>query len=186
MLLRILDRLLRHLHGIFEYSDDPGCLFRVRVVAASATLCLGDVEIPRGTRVAELHFWNEHMPRIPASGPDVAWATQLKRRYMASCRSLAECIQRDPRMAGVAAVSAQTVLFGLVGSRGAERLPQRLGFIVLPCRSQLGRFGDFWLNIYTWWLMEAFNPGSLRHRRLLRLRRTQVWMPISEFLGRYA
>jgi len=53
---------------------------------------------------------------------------------------------------------------------------------VFPYRSPLGRFGEFWENLYARWLMWAFNAASLRHRRLLRLRRDEVWASADAFL----
>ena len=55
----------------------------------------------------------------------------------------------------------------------------------LPYRSPLGRFGEFWENFYAWWLMWAFNAASLRHRRLLHMRRAELWMSAVEFMSRY-
>lgn len=62
---------------------------------------------------------------------------------------------------------------------------RRLGFMVLPYHSPLGRFGEFWENFYTWMIIWAFNAASLRHRHLHRLRRSEVWMSVDEFLRRY-
>jgi hypothetical protein len=60
-----------------------------------------------------------------------------------------------------------------------------LGFTVLPYHNPLGRFGEFWENFYTWWIMWTYNQASLRHRRLFRLVRAEVWMTMAELLSRY-
>jgi len=62
---------------------------------------------------------------------------------------------------------------------------QRLGFTVTPYRSPLGRFGEFWENLYAYGLIWAYNPASVHQRQLLGLHRTEMWMPADEFLRRY-
>jgi hypothetical protein len=61
----------------------------------------------------------------------------------------------------------------------------RLGFVVRPCRNRLGRFGEFWENFYTWFLMWTFNPASLRGRSLPGLRRMEMWMAAEDFMQRF-
>ena len=62
---------------------------------------------------------------------------------------------------------------------------QHLGFTVLPCHRPLGAFGEFWENLFSWWLMWAYNPPSLKSRRFWRLQRTEIWMTTAEFFRRY-
>ena len=62
---------------------------------------------------------------------------------------------------------------------------QRLGFAVRPHHSALGRFGEFWENFYTWWVMWTYNPRSLDGRRLIRLERMEIWIQAENFLRRY-
>jgi hypothetical protein len=185
-LVRLLDRLLRKHQGVFEYWDDPHCMFRARVGIARHRISLPGSEIPAGAKVLELHFWNEHMPQIPADGPDLTLAMQGHRMLIASLRAFARQIQQDPDLAGGRAVGGATVLFAAGDASSGERLFQRLGFSVFPYRNPLGRFGEFWENLYTWILMWAFNAVSIEGRNLLRLRRTEVWMSTGEFLARYA
>jgi hypothetical protein len=104
---------------------------------------------------------------------------------LGSYRAAARWLADQPRMADVRAVGGVTALIAPDGGGGSVRLMQRLGFEVLPYRNPLGRFGEFWENLYTWWLMWAYNAASLRHRRLLRLRRTEFWMSARAFLERY-
>jgi len=82
-------------------------------------------------------------------------------------------------------VGGATVLFAAGDASSGERLFQRLGFSTFPYRNPLGRFGEFWENLYTWALMWTFNAGSLKKRHLLQLQRTEVWMSTGEFLVRY-
>jgi hypothetical protein len=55
----------------------------------------------------------------------------------------------------------------------------------VPCRSPLGAFGDFWENLYTWWVMWAYHQVSVRHRQFFRLRRVEAWMPAEAFIQRF-
>jgi hypothetical protein len=65
------------------------------------------------------------------------------------------------------------------------RLMERMGFTVRPCYRPLGRFGEFWENFYSWWIIWTYNPASLRGRRLDRLERMEIWMQADDFLHRY-
>lgn len=184
-LIRLLDRLLREQQGVFEYWDDPDCMFRAGTSRARHVISLPDGEIPAGAEVLQLHFWNEHMPQIPADGPNLTVAIRGQRMLIASLRAFARRIQGDPDLARGRAVGGVTVLFAAGDASGGEKLFQRLGFSVFPYQSSLGRFGEFWENLYTWALMWTFNAESLQQRHLLRLPRTEVWMSTGEFLARY-
>jgi hypothetical protein len=160
-------------------------MFRARIGRTRHTLNLPEGEIAPGTKVLELHFWNEHMPQIPEGGPDLALALHGQRMLVASLRAFAQRIERDADLSGGRAVGGATVLFAAGDASSGERLFQRLGFSVFPYQSPLGRFGEFWENLYTWGLMWAFNEVSLQKRHLLRLQRTEVWMSTDAFLARY-
>lgn len=175
-IIRLFDRFLRWIHGVFEYWDDPDCMFRVGFGRAPHTLYLPDGEIPAGATVLQLHFWNEHMPHIPPEGPNVALAIRGTRMLRASFRILAREIQRDPNLADARAVGAAGVLIYPDAGPGSEKLLRRLGFSIFPYNHPLGRFGEFWENFYTWGLIWTFNEVSLRDRRLIRLKREEIWM----------
>ncbi len=183
-LIRRFDGLLRAAHGIFEYCEDEDCLLRLRLTVASHPLQLSPQVVAVGEPVLELHLWNEHIPTLPLAGPDLIWATQVRRMLIHSLRSLARQMEHDPRLAEVRALGGVTVLLSPDRPSGM-RLMERLGFTVMPFHSPLGRFGEFWENFYTWCLMWTFNAVSLRRRQLIRLRRAEIWMSADEFLRRY-
>lgn len=184
-LIRRFDRFLRRVLGVSEFCDDPDGLLRVRRTPAPHSVTLPDRQIPSGAPILELHVWNEHVPPMPAAGPDLAWAVRSQRRFTASLHALALQMRRDPRFAGVQAVTGVTVLaFTADGAEGVN-LFERLGFTVCPYHNPLGHFGEFWENLYTWAIMWAFNEASLSRRRLLHLRRSEIWMTTEEFLHRY-
>lgn len=184
-LVRHFDQILRRALGVFEFSDDPECLLRVRVASAARPVFLSDGQVPSGALIVELHLWNEHVLRLPPAGPDFRWAAQSQRRLVASFRALARQMGRDPRLAGVHAVCGITLLFFPGEGSGGEKLFKHLGFALYPCHNPLGRFGEFFENLYTWCIMWTFNEVSLRQRRLLRLRRSEFWMLTDQFLRRY-
>jgi hypothetical protein len=185
ILIRSLDQLLRSLTGVFEYWDDPDCMFRARLARAPRPLRVPGGTVPEGAKVLELHFWNEHMPRIPPEGTTFSLAARGYRMLIQSLREVGRQIPVEPRYAGVQAVGGATVLVVAGGTSSAEKLFERLGFRLTPYRSPLGRFGEFWENLYTWALMWAYNQVSLKGRHLLQLERTEVWMSIEDFLERY-
>jgi hypothetical protein len=183
--IRTLDKGLRCALGVFEFYGAPDCLLRVRVTAAAHALSLPGRAVSEGALVLELHLWNEHIPPLPPDGPDLAWAVLTRRKLVASFHALADQMPRDPRFAAVQAVGGITVMLLPGNDIGGEKLFRRLGFSVFPYHSALGRFGVFWENLYSWWIMWAFNPPTLRHRHLIRLHRSEVWMLADEFLQRY-
>ncbi len=181
-LIRCFDRFLRRCLGVFEFCDDPDSLLRVRRTSAPHPIVLPHRHIPAGAPILELHLWNEHIPPLPPGGPDLSWAVQTQRQLKASFRALARQVKSDPRLAGVEAVGGVSVL-PFIGDN--TRFFERLGFVVCPYHNPLGRFGEFWENLYTWAIMWTFNPPTLQGRSLLRLRRSEIWMTTEELLGRY-
>jgi hypothetical protein len=183
VLIRCLDRFLRHANGVFEFCDEADCLFRLQFGKAPRDLHLSDGTVVRqGAPVLMLHLWNERMPPMGKVGPDLRWAVIVHRRLVASLRMIAAWVAREPRAAEVQAIGGVTVL---ASSPEGRRLLERLGFDILPHPQPLGDFGAFWENLYIWGLMWTFNAASLRHRQLLRLRRTEMWVSAQHFLERY-
>ena len=183
--LRMLDSLLRHAEGIREFSNDPQCLLRIRFVHTSQPLELPTGRFPPGTAAIELHFWNEHIPRLPERGPDLAWGTRFMRALLLSFRLLANYIATDAEIGSAELIGGYTILgSGDAGPLNVNVL-ERLGFTILPARSRLGSFGEFWVKLYMWWIMGGVNPQARRGRQLLRLRRLQIWMTMTDFLSRY-
>jgi len=133
----------------------------------------------------ELHLWNDHLPLPPAEGPDLAWGLRIGRMWMHSLRCVGRYLRRNPRLSGAHAIGGVTVLLFAGDHAGGLRLMERSGFTVVPHRNPLGRLGEFWQNLYAWGLMWAFNPASVRGRRLLSLRQAEIWMLADEFLRRY-
>jgi len=63
---------------------------------------------------------------------------------------------------------------------------RHLGFQAGPYpHRRFAWFIEFWENLYSWWLMQAYNPHSLRHRTFSGMGRSEVWMLGADFLKRY-
>jgi len=185
-MIHALDRLVRKGSGVFEFCEDPDCVFRVSIGVAAYPLRVPYGEIPAGAKVVQLHFWNEHMPAMPSDGPAIGPAVKLRRMVASSARLLARHMREDPRLHGVQAVGGVTPLFVPGQGSPAERIFLRLGFAVTPHRNPSGRFVEFWEELYAWVLMWAFIKGNQNRIRLRELRRSDFWISAKDFLNLYA
>ena len=185
-LIRWFDVLFRRAGGVFEFCDEADCLLRLQVARAPHDLYLSDgTEVRAGDPVLMLHLWNEHIPPPGPSGPDLAWAAKIYRMFLRSLHAAAQWLADEAHPTNVRAIGGATVLIAPGDDGSGLRLMRHLGFDVFPYQTPLGRCGEFWENLYAWWLMWAFNAASLHHRRLLHLRRAEVWISADEFLRRY-
>jgi len=183
--VRLIDALLRTSGGIYEFTDDPECILRIQLKRATHDVNIGNERILKGEPVLAVHAWNECMPKLPEVGATMEWALRLRRMVIHSFRLVAREMQDDSRYAQVQAVCGESALFSFSDHTGGTRLMQHLGFTVLPYHRPLGRFGEFWENLFSWWLMWTYNYTSLNSREFLRLQRTEIWMTSDEFIRRY-
>ena len=184
-IIRIIDWILRKYNGVFEFCDDPDCVFRVSVGLLKHPLHLPDGEIPAGTKVLEVHFWNEHMPPMPTNGSVIGPAVKLRRKVASSAQRMAEAVRNDPRLAGVKALGGVTPLFIPGDNSAAEGIFRRLGFTMTPHQNPLGRFMEFWEEVYAWFLMWTFALGNQNLRSLRGLKRSDFWISADDFLRLY-
>jgi hypothetical protein len=171
------DRWQRRRLGIREFSDDPASILRLGVGVARTGAELADGTVVRpGERIGVLHLWNEHMPRIPPTGPDLAWAKAVYRAAVHSLRLLARYVAETPAWEGIRAFGGD---FSVIYDPGAIRLLRRLGIEVsdpVPPRGPVGWVVDLATRLWTWLLRRAFNPGSVRDLRLSDLQHRSVWL----------
>jgi hypothetical protein len=182
-LIRCFDARVRRAVGVFEFTQDPACILRLQQTNLHRGLILPDVSIAKGTPVLKFHLWNERVPPLPPSGADLAWARHVSRSLIRSFRMLHMYLTTELAEAGLQAIGGTTV-FGTASGASADVLAH-MEFHPRPCPNPLGRFGESLENAYTWSLMWAYNPASLRGKRLRRLRRTEYWMSVSAFLERF-
>lgn len=183
--VRWIDRTLCMHQGVYEYSQDPECILRLQHRSSAHTVAVGAQSVLKGEPVLALHAWNARMPSIPAQGADFTWGLQFRRRLVHSFEIIARLIREDPHYAKIQAVCGNSALFSFSEHLGGVQLMQHLGFIVIPSHRPLGRFGEFWENLFSWWLMWTYNASSLHSRKFWRLQRTEIWMTRNEFLQRF-
>jgi hypothetical protein len=151
-------------------------MFRLQFTRAPHLIRLPDGDVPHGAPVLGLHFWNEHMPQIPEEGAITAFAVRGVRMLRDSFRQMAYTVRDHPDMADIRAIGGSGILIYPGAGPGAENLLRRLGFTIFPYRHPLGAFGEFWENLYTWALVWTYNKVTLERRRLLGLKRFELWM----------
>jgi len=181
-----LDSLLRRAYRIQEFSRSEDCILRLALGRSKEDVILPDgTRITKGEPIGELHLWNEHIPPMPAKGPDFGWGLMFYRRLIRSLRELAVYVEHEPKFKAVRAFRGEIAFDPQAHRRPA--LFARLGFdFMRPAHpSPLRRFGDFWENLYAWSLIWTFNPGSLRSKRFWRLERCQLWISRQALLERY-
>jgi hypothetical protein len=179
--IETFDTLVRRCQGVFEFSANPDAVLRLRRACLRHPLLLSGGGFPSGTPFLELHLWNERVPPLPTTGPDLAWASQASRRLRRSLHEVAAFVQKEPPPRAPL-VGATTIL---VDGPAAELLLCRLGFELQPHADPRGALVERIQNRYRLALMAAFNPLSVRGRTPSRIRRTDLWMTMEAFLQRY-
>jgi hypothetical protein len=183
--VRLIDTLLSKKAGLFEFSQAPDVILRIQLRTAPHPVDVSGITITKGDPVLAIHIWNERIPRIPAAGADLEWALKIHRRIIYSFQGVARWMQQDPCAADIRAIFGISVLFSFSDHTGGMQMVRHLGFTVVPFHRPVGRFGEFWENLFSWWLMWTYNDVSLRSRKFWRLRRTEIWMTRDEFIHRF-
>src|SRR5512143_201892 len=99
-----LDKAQRSFLGIYEFSSDPECIYRLSIEKASRGLALPDGTVLRkGEPVGIIHLWGEHMPVIPSSGISLAWASRMARLLEKSAGLLAQHTVREKSLQSIPA-----------------------------------------------------------------------------------
>lgn len=63
--VRTLDRALRSMLGIVEFTTQEECVLRIALRRTPAAVCVpGRIEVGKSAEVIELHFWNEKLPAL--------------------------------------------------------------------------------------------------------------------------
>ena len=180
------DRSLRSYYGIQEFTDDTRCLLRIGPMRAQMPVSLSDgTTIRQGELVGALHIWNEHVPRYSGSGPNLAWAKEMRRRMLYSIGLLAAFVERDPQWSQVPAFFGVSTLSSRLGEVRMRQLAQRHGFDVVEPPPSLWRPLRLVADaMVVWGLTRAFNPAALRRQKFLR-DHCELWISHSRLLKLY-
>jgi hypothetical protein len=184
-----LDRWLRQRQGVYEFSDDPMCLFRIRRSDADCDVALGDGTVVRcGDPVLDLHLWNEHVPPVGVRGFSVAWARQMTRGIELSLYALARYLKATRALDDIVALRGD-MRFGTVQRNGQlARIAGRYGFEPAGAAAEasatagLKRLAE---NLFIGMLVLATNPVALRSP-VLRRGHKLVYLSRAALETRYA
>jgi hypothetical protein len=181
-----LDRRLQEANGIFCYSSDPECMFRMAFTRLEAPVVLqGGLRLKAGDPIARLHIWNEQMPAMRGMSP-VRWGIRSSRRFAHSLGLLAAYLASLPDCSGIAAIGADMALGTAEGTAQLLRICARHG-LVPPC--EYNWTGGGWAhrlgeNILISMLVLAQNPQAFRLSCLRRVR-VPVFMSRAELDRRF-
>jgi hypothetical protein len=172
--LFVLDVWLRRRQAVFEYTNNPACVFRLDISRARRRLVLRDgTHVHPGQRIARLHFWTEQIPPVPKSGTTIGWARQMQRAIATSLRELARYLASRPELGDISAICGEVPSGTRTQSEQLARIMARYGFEAiiepehLPIVERLHRFGE---NILISLFVFAHNPAALRLDTLKRVR----------------
>ena len=184
-----LDGRLRHRQNIFEFCDRPHCLLRVALCVVKTGIILPDgCQVRRGEVIGELHLWNEHVPIIPAAGPDLSWAVNIQRRMRQSLVLLSQHVQSDARFDQIRFFRAETRLGGGKPCAQMERIARFFGFQLTrtpPLEGLWHGLIDLGERIHLWAMIRAFNPRALAGRGFLPTKH-ELWMSREVLLSKRA
>lgn len=187
-LVTAVDDRLRLRHGVFEYTRNPDCLFRIQIVTSNDDLILSDrVAVQAGDRLISLHVWNEQFPAFPKDRPTLAWARRVDRAFAISLRELEAYLARRPDLNDVVAICGNMGFSPPARSAQLARYVARFGFerVASPSspslRRQMHVLGE---NILISLMVLARNAAALRADTLWR-DRTLVFLSRQTLHRRY-
>ncbi|MEK4031850.1 hypothetical protein WOC76_00010 [Methylocystis sp. IM3] len=175
MLTRLVDTIDRRLRSrlhITEFSNSPDCLFRLQIIENDEAFALEDGTLLQpGDRLADLHFWNEHVPIVPIDGPTLAFARRIERCLDLSLSEIARYLAAHADLGDIKAVRGNMSLGSSGRSEQIARIALKYGFERVSRRKPLS-FGDalhqFGENILITLLVMRRNPSAIRIDTLWR------------------
>jgi hypothetical protein len=182
----LLDRQLRTQGGVFCYSADPKCVFRIGVTKLQSPAMLDWwTTLPAGATIVEIHLWNERIPLPSEHESVIAWALAFGRGFAHSLRLLSAYLAENPELHCVRAIRAEMALGPPEMTKRLLGITGRLGF--RPCGKHDGgaglarRIGE---NILISMMILARNAGDFRFSTLRRAR-VLVFIPREVLDERY-
>jgi hypothetical protein len=187
-LVHLIDRRLRVLHGIHEYTNSPDCILRTQIAVSRPGVVLRDgTVVGAGGRIIVLHIWNEHIPAFPPGGPTLGWARRFNRKLNSSLRELDAWLASRPDLDDVVALKADFSLVAAQRTTELVALLTKYGFEVIesPKRSLAQRVHRLGEAILIAMLVLAHNPASFR-ADTLRRGSLQIFISRSALRRRFA
>jgi hypothetical protein len=161
-----LDEKLRRRNEIFDYAGHPDCIFRVKITALTDDVGLaGGLRLRPGDRIIELHFRNQHFPRMDRNGATIQWARRAQKLIDLSLRELCDFLHSRAEFDDIAAIRAILPVRGLAQLGQFERIAVRFGFELAPepsPRDLGGRMHRLGQNALRLLLVLAGNPNAAR------------------------
>jgi hypothetical protein len=163
------------LNSVFEYSDDPRCIFRIQISRLACDIKLADgTSAPSGSRIVNLHFWNEHVPLIPKHGPTIAWARQMCFCFKVSLSELERYLAAHRDFDDISVIRGDSAWGASEQSTQMARLCQYYGFEIAADRKPVtitGRAHRMADNILISLMLLALNGdlGDALHRERVQL-----------------
>jgi hypothetical protein len=184
-LIRGADRQLQRLLGVRPFCADPHCILRIAFRVAAHEIRLTDgTRIHRGDPIGELHLWNEHLPLMPAQGPELRWAFAIRRAFAYSLALLAERAATDPALSQLKAFRTR-IAFAGPWSRAPKvaRVTASFGFEIIASNPGFAANARALLDgFFAACLMRAFNPGGLKTTGLRR-KGYEMWISRDRLLA---
>src|SRR5579883_3264308 len=126
--MRAFDSFLRRLEGVFEFTSHPCCVLRIAVRRTRSPIMLTNGgRLPQGTRIVDLHLWNEQFVPPPPAGPNFGWVKVLQRQVLFSLVELAAYAEANPSMRDVAAFRARVAFASASRQRKMAVIARRFG-----------------------------------------------------------
>jgi hypothetical protein len=184
--IRALDRGHRYLRSIYEFSSDPDCVYRLSIENAPRNTALPDGTVfHKGESVGILHIWGEHVPVIPPTGVNLAWATKMARLLKRSTNLLAQHAATEKSIQSIPAFGNDAFF---PYTQTTMRFLERIGFAVLedvPADRLHQKIRVRLIRYWTWLLRRTFNRQSARKVRPSDLQSRPIWLSRRALLEKY-
>jgi hypothetical protein len=188
-LVSIIDKTLRARLEIFEYSNCPQCIFRVQLLVTANEIALSDgTRLSAGSRLINLHLWNEHVAPFPVRGPTLGWARRMSHDLEVSLEELASFVANSPALEDVAAIAAMMAFGSTEQTQLIAHLAERYGFVrsldTSPSHSIAQRLHQVGEDILISMIVISHNPAAFRTSRFRR-DRVPVYLHRAELMRRF-
>jgi hypothetical protein len=176
--IKKLDRLLRRLLGIHEFSREPDCILRYSRARSELSLTPPNGEkVKPGDPTLELHFWNERIDRRHHPNSSLS---SLRFSLHRSQALLAAPVK--PVSYRYQSCSRDTC----ASSQRSCRIHQLFGCtLYIAPRSSKWNVHDFFEDFLIHCLRWAFNPRRSRQRSF-HLNRIEIWISAADLKSRFA